>query len=108
MEKSRSWPSAHDWKSCKPQKGFEGSNPSFSAIDDKFLMKLVVFLFPCISLETNIFCTMTKIYIKPLKTTIHVEKLFSLCYYKDVVSISAELLNGVFIRPVNLPGRNLL
>ena len=31
MEKSRSWPSAHDWKSCKPQKGFEGSNPSFSA-----------------------------------------------------------------------------
>ena len=25
------WSSAHDWKSCKPQKGFEGSNPSFSA-----------------------------------------------------------------------------
>lgn len=32
MEKSRSWPSAHDWKSCRPQKGLEGSNPSFSAI----------------------------------------------------------------------------
>ena len=32
MEKSRSWPSAHDWKSCIPQKGIEGSNPSFSAI----------------------------------------------------------------------------
>ena len=31
MEKSRSWPSAHDWKSCIPQKGIEGSNPSFSA-----------------------------------------------------------------------------
>ena len=33
MEKSRSWPSAHDWKSCIPQKGIEGSNPSFSAIE---------------------------------------------------------------------------
>ena len=31
MEKSRSWPSAHEWKSCIPQKGIEGSNPSFSA-----------------------------------------------------------------------------
>ena len=31
LEKSRSWPSAHDWKSCIPQKGIEGSNPSFSA-----------------------------------------------------------------------------
>ena len=37
MEKSRSWPSAHDWKSCIPQKGIEGSNPSFSAIK-KFLI----------------------------------------------------------------------
>ena len=35
MEKSRSWPSAHDWKSCIPQKGIEGSNPSFSAISYK-------------------------------------------------------------------------
>ena len=34
MEKSRSWPSAHDWKSCIPQKGIEGSNPSFSAIKE--------------------------------------------------------------------------
>ena len=34
MEKSRSWPSAHDWKSCIPQKGIEGSNPSFSAIEN--------------------------------------------------------------------------
>ena len=31
LEKSRSWPSAHDWKSCKPHKGFESSNLSFSA-----------------------------------------------------------------------------
>ena len=28
------WSRAHDWKSCKPQKGFEGSNPSFSAKRD--------------------------------------------------------------------------
>ena len=27
------WSSAHDWKSCIPQKGIEGSNPSFSAKD---------------------------------------------------------------------------
>ena len=32
MEKSRSWSSAHDWKSCNRQKRFEGSNPSFSAM----------------------------------------------------------------------------
>ncbi len=31
VEKSRSWSSAHDWKSCNRQKRFEGSNPSFSA-----------------------------------------------------------------------------
>ena len=31
MEKSRSWPSAHDWKSCRRHKRLEGSNPSFSA-----------------------------------------------------------------------------
>ena len=32
MQKSRSWSSAHDWKSCNGQKPFEGSNPSFSAM----------------------------------------------------------------------------
>ena len=42
MEKSRSWPSAHDWKSCIPQKGIEGSNPSFSAIK-KTIAKAIVF-----------------------------------------------------------------
>ncbi len=36
MEKSRSWPSAHDWKSCIPQKGIEGSNPSFSARKSRY------------------------------------------------------------------------
>ena len=44
MEKSRSWPSAHDWKSCIPQKGIEGSNPSFSA-KQKDTPKGVSFLF---------------------------------------------------------------
>ena len=45
MEKSRSWPSAHDWKSCIPQKGIEGSNPSFSAImKNQIRMDLVLFL----------------------------------------------------------------
>ena len=32
MEKSPSWSRAHDWKSCRPLKGLEGSNPSFSAM----------------------------------------------------------------------------
>ena len=31
LEKSRSWSSAHDWKSCNGQKPFESSNLSFSA-----------------------------------------------------------------------------
>ena len=30
-EMSRSWSSAHDWKSCIPQKGIESSNLSISA-----------------------------------------------------------------------------
>ena len=46
MEKSRSWPSAHDWKSCIPQKGIEGSNPSFSAKKEVTFVyqKLLLFL----------------------------------------------------------------
>ena len=44
MEKSRSWPSAHDWKSCIPQKGIEGSNPSFSAKKNPILADRVFFL----------------------------------------------------------------
>ena len=35
MEKSRSWSSAHDWKSCNRQKRFESSNLSFSAKKDR-------------------------------------------------------------------------
>ena len=32
------WPKAHDWKSCIPLKGIEGSNPSLSAtLMDKHL-----------------------------------------------------------------------
>ena len=31
VEMSRSWSSAHDWKSCKGQKPFESSNLSISA-----------------------------------------------------------------------------
>ena len=29
------WPKAHDWKSCIPLKGIEGSNPSLSANNKK-------------------------------------------------------------------------
>ena len=32
MEQYRSGHNGHDWKSCVPQKGTEGSNPSCSAI----------------------------------------------------------------------------
>ena len=31
MERWLSWSKAHDWKSCVPYKGTEGSNPSLSA-----------------------------------------------------------------------------
>ena len=34
MERWLSWSKAHDWKSCVPYKGTEGSNPSLSAITD--------------------------------------------------------------------------
>ena len=37
MEKSPSWSRAHDWKSCRPLKGLEGSNPSFSANVSRYL-----------------------------------------------------------------------
>ena len=35
MEMSRSWSSAHDWKSCKGQKLFESSNLSISATSEQ-------------------------------------------------------------------------
>ena len=31
LERWPSWSKAHDWKSCIPHKGIEGSNPSLSA-----------------------------------------------------------------------------
>ena len=52
MEKSRSWPSAHDWKSCIPQKGIEGSNPSFSA-NKKFGKQLFYVVSRTFSLFVN-------------------------------------------------------
>ena len=38
------WPKAHDWKSCIPLKGIEGSNPSLSAINKKNAQKWAFFL----------------------------------------------------------------
>ena len=37
MEQYRSGHNGHDWKSCVPHKGTEGSNPSCSAITTNFL-----------------------------------------------------------------------
>ena len=45
MEKSPSWSRAHDWKSCRPLKGLEGSNPSFSARKSTCFQQ-VLFCFP--------------------------------------------------------------
>ena len=45
MEQYRSGHNGHDWKSCVPQKGTEGSNPSCSAIKKKHIRKDVLFLF---------------------------------------------------------------
>ena len=44
MEQYRSGHNGHDWKSCVPQKGTEGSNPSCSAIK-KNLTEWVRFFF---------------------------------------------------------------
>ena len=44
MEKSPSWSRAHDWKSCRPLKGLEGSNPSFSAIQNPVIVMVTGFL----------------------------------------------------------------
>ena len=38
---SRSWSSAHDWKSCKGQKLFESSNLSISATSEQALHRLL-------------------------------------------------------------------
>ncbi len=58
LEKSRSWPSAHDWKSCIPQKGIEGSNPSFSAKQETariVLSGLFFYVLPAFSYNPKLF-----------------------------------------------------
>ena len=45
MERWLSWSKAHDWKSCVPYKGTEGSNPSLSAkkTESKRILSFFVF-----------------------------------------------------------------
>ena len=40
------WPKAHDWKSCIPLKGIEGSNPSLSANNKKARLMAGFFVIP--------------------------------------------------------------
>ncbi len=40
------WSRAHDWKSCKPQNGFEGSNLSISAKTKDLSDRTGLFVFP--------------------------------------------------------------
>ena len=44
MERWLSWSKAHDWKSCEPLKGSEGSNPSLSATSERVTL-VPIFLF---------------------------------------------------------------
>ena len=74
MEKSRSWPSAHDWKSCIPQKGIEGSNPSFSAIkENPVFVKNTGFLLPYLA-------NVRLLSLKFEKTGIYTKKVFPLVF----------------------------
>ena len=45
MERWLSWSKAHDWKSCVPYKGTEGSNPSLSAKKESSLLWRLFFLY---------------------------------------------------------------
>ena len=45
MERCLSWSKAHDWKSCVPYKGTEGSNPSLSAKKTESVWILSFFVF---------------------------------------------------------------
>ncbi len=57
-------PKEHDWKSCVPRKGTEGSNPSLCAKIKKqpffgvFLIKTAVFYYKvfCVLLGFGVFC----------------------------------------------------
>ena len=44
MERWLSWSKAHDWKSCVPYKGTEGSNPSLSAKKESSLLWRLFFI----------------------------------------------------------------
>ena len=56
LEMSRSWSSAHDWKSCIPQKGIESSNLSISAKKDTAFAVSFLFIFSRFSRKTDHFC----------------------------------------------------
>ena len=45
MERWLSWSKAHDWKSCVPYKGTEGSNPSLSAKKRVFTFVETLFVY---------------------------------------------------------------
>ena len=47
VEMSRSWSSAHDWKSCRGQKLLESSNLSISAMKRIAILTKVAILFSC-------------------------------------------------------------
>ena len=51
MEMSRSWSSAHDWKSCNTQKVFESSNLSISAKNESTVRKDGAFVFGNVRFE---------------------------------------------------------
>ncbi len=45
MERWLSWSKAHDWKSCVPYKGTEGSNPSLSAKNMRYPIGYLIFFY---------------------------------------------------------------
>ena len=56
MEQYRSGHNGHDWKSCVPQKGTEGSNPSCSAITNPIRLDGVCFMYDVCRLLFGYFC----------------------------------------------------
>ena len=69
VEMSRSWSSAHDWKSCIPQKGIESSNLSISAknpaiLSDRgisFLLPLFVHFSPAGTAQKIVYADLIKV-----------------------------------------------
>ena len=53
MEQYRSGHNGHDWKSCVPQKGTEGSNPSCSAIKNALVLRQERFLMISVPVGTD-------------------------------------------------------